>query len=146
MAIITVNGQSFPTPIRGLTEVVSTNVNNGRNANGEMTGERVGRDIYKLDNVEWRWLTKAQWQSMLQAVKNFTFQLMFPDVVNGGFVTLTCYVGDRHCEPYYINSNGDFTFYRSCKMNFIDCGYVSETPNGSVIGTVTDTSSESSEG
>lgn len=145
MALITINGTSFPTPIRGLTEVVSTNVNNGRNANGEMTGERVGRDIYKLDNVEWRWLTKAQWQAMLTAVKNFTFSLTFPDVVNGGFVTLTCYVGDRTCEPYYINSNGDFTFYRSCKMNFIDCGYVSETPSGSTIGVVTD-ENESSEG
>jgi hypothetical protein len=126
MALIVVNGQSFPTPIRGLTEVISTNVNSGRNANGEMVGERVGRDILKLDNVEWRWLTKAQWASMLQAVSGFKFRLTVPDVVNGGFITRTCYVGDRTCEPYYINSEGDFTFYRSCKMNFIDCGYTNE--------------------
>lgn len=126
MAIIVINGQSFPTPIRGLTEVVSTNVNSGRNALGEMVGERVGRDIYKLDNVEWRWLTKAQWQRMLTAVSGFKFHMTFPDVVNGGFCTHLCYVGDRHCEPYYINANGDFTFYRSCKMNFIDCGIIGD--------------------
>lgn len=126
MALIAVNGQAFPTPIRGLTEVISTNVNNGRNAEGEMVGERVGRDIYKLDGVEWRWLTKAQWQAMLTAVADFKFHLTFPDVVNGGFCTHLCYVGDRHCEPYYINANGDFQFYRSCKMNFIDCGIIDD--------------------
>ena len=59
---------------------------------------------------------------MLTAVSGFKFQLTFPDVVNGGFCNHLCYVGDRTCEPYYINSSGDFTFYRSCKMNFIDCG------------------------
>lgn len=122
MALIVIDGQSFPTPIRGLTEVISTNVNSGRNALGEMVGERVGRDIYKLDGVEWRWLTKAQWQSMLQAVSGFKFHMTFPDAVNGGYCTHLCYVGDRTCEPYYINADGDFTFYRSCKMNFIDCG------------------------
>lgn len=126
MATIVINGTSFPTPIRGLTEIVSTNVNTGRNALGEMVGERVGRDIYKLDNVEWRWLTKAQWQTMLQAVSDFKFHMTFPDAVNGGYCTHLCYVGDRHCEPYYINSDGDFTFYRTCKMNFIDCGIVND--------------------
>ena len=127
MATIAINGKSFPTPIRGLTEVVSTNVNDGRNALGEMIGERVGRDIYKLDNVEWRWLTKKQWRDMLEAVSGFKFHMTFPDVVGGTdhgsqFCTHLCYVGDRTCEPYYINDSGDFTFYKSCKMNLIDCG------------------------
>ena len=126
MATIVVNGVSFPTPIRGLTEVISTNVNSGRNALGEMVGERVGRDILKLDNVEWRWLTKEQWASMLQAVSGFKFELTVPNVLTGGFITRTCYVGDRTCEPYYLDASGNFTFYRSCKMNFIDCGFTSE--------------------
>ena len=126
MALITIDGKSFPMPIRGLTEVVSTNVNSGRNALGEMTGERVGRDIYKLDNVEWRWLNKRQWQELLQAVSGFKFHMTFPDVVNGGYCTHLCYVGDRTCEPYYVESNGEFKFYRSCKMNFIDCGIVGD--------------------
>lgn len=117
-----INGTQVPTPKRGLTETVSTNVNSGRNANGEMVGERVGRDIYKLDNVEWMWLTKAQWQAILQLVKDFKFYCEFPDVVNGGYCRHLCYCGDRSCEPYYINSEGDFTYYRSCKMNIIDVG------------------------
>lgn len=126
MALMVIDGHSLPMPIRGLTEVVSTNVNSGRNALGEMVGERVGRDIYKMDNVEWRWLTKDQWQEMLTLVSGFKFHLTFPDVVNGGYCTHLCYVGDRHAEPYYVNSNGDYTFFRTCKMNFIDCGIIGD--------------------
>ena len=126
MALISIDGKSFPMPIRGLTEVVSTNVNSGRNALGEMTGERVGRDIYKLDNVEWRWLNKRQWQELLTAVSGFKFHMTFPDVVNGGYCTHLCYVGDRTCEPYYVTSDGDFMWYKSCKINFIDCGIVGD--------------------
>lgn len=122
MALITINGTSIPVPKRGMTETVSTNVNDGRNALGEMVGERVGRDIYKLDNLEWVWLTKAQWSAMLQLVKDFKFHVTFPDVVNGGYCTHLMYCGDRSAEPYYINADGDFTFYRSCKMNLIDVG------------------------
>lgn len=126
MALLTINGTSLPVPIRGLSETVSTNVNSGRNALGEMVGERVGRDIYKLDNMEWRWLTKEQWKSILNLVKDFKFHATFPDVVNGGYCTHLCYCGDRTCEPYYINSNGDFQYYRSCKMNIIDCGIIDD--------------------
>ena len=126
MALITIEGTSIPVPKRGMAETVSTNVNDGRNSVGEMVGERVGRDIYKLDNLEWVWLTKAQWSAILQLVKKFKFQVTFPDVVNGGYCTHTMYCGDRSAEPYYINANGDFTFYRSCKMNLIDVGLVDE--------------------
>lgn len=129
MAIIVINGTGLPTPIRGLKETVSTNVNSGRNALGEMVGEKVGRDIYKLDAVEWRWLTKAQWSAILRLVadNNFIFKCTFPDAVYGGFCTHWCYCGDRSCEPYYVNSSGDFTFYRSCTMNIIDCGRMDES-------------------
>lgn len=120
---------SLPSPIRGLTEVVSTNVNSGRNANGEMVGEKVGRDIYKLDGVEWRWLTKSQWARILRFFNdNFKFKCTFPDALEkeGAYCTHLCYCGDRSCEPYYVNSNGDFTFYRSCKVNIIDCGIIGD--------------------
>ena len=41
MAIIVIDGHSLPCPVRGLKEVVSTNVNSGRNALGELVGEKV---------------------------------------------------------------------------------------------------------
>ena len=119
---------TIPVPIRGLTEAISTNVNSGRNALGEMVGEKVGRDIYKLDNMEWRWLTKAQWKTILNAVKDFKFYATFPDAreKDGAYCTHLCYCGDRTCEPYYLTSSGDFKFYRSCKMNIIDCGIIDD--------------------
>ena len=126
MALIVIDGTSLPVPKRGMTETISTNVDDGRNAQGEMVGERVGRDIYKLDNLEWVWLNKQQWSNILKLVSGFKFHVTFPDSVNGGFCTHLMYCGDRHAEPYYINSNGDFTFYRSCKMNLIDCGIIDD--------------------
>ena len=87
MALLLINGTAMPVPKRGLTETISTNVDDGRNSVGELVGERVGRDIYKLDNIEWVWLTKAQWQAILTAVKDFKFHATFPDVVNGGYCT-----------------------------------------------------------
>lgn len=126
MALLTINGTAVPTPIRGLTEEVSTNVNSGRNANGELVGEKVGRDIYKLNNMEWRWLTKTQWAEICSLMGNFKFTATFPDMVNGGFCTHLCYCGNRSAEPYYIDGGGDFTRYKSCKVNIIDCGIVGQ--------------------
>ena len=128
MALIAIEGHSLPVPKRGLTEVISTNVNAGRNALGEMVGERVGRDIYKLDNIEWVWLTKAQWAEILQLMSGFKFHVTFPDAMqgNGGYCNHLMYCGDRSCEPYYINENGDFLFYRSCKVNLIDVGVMDD--------------------
>lgn len=123
MALLTINGTAVPTPVRGLTEEVSTNVNSGRAASGELVGEKVGRDIYKL-NMEWHGLTRAQWNQICSLVGDFKFTATFPDMVNGGFCTHLCYCGNRSAEPYYINGSGDFTFYKTCKMNIIDCGII----------------------
>mgnify|MGYP000298626074 CR=1 FL=1 len=59
MAYISVNGYDFPPPKRGAKPTVSTMVDAGRNANGMVVGQRVGRDQYKLDTLEWPWLTDA---------------------------------------------------------------------------------------
>ena len=126
MALLEINGTAVPVPIRGLTEEVSTNVNSGRNAEGELVGEKVGRDIYKLNNMEWRWLTKEQWAQICTLVKDFKFHARFMDVVTGEFTTHLCYCGNRTAEPYYIDSSGNFTRYRSCKMNIIDCGKIND--------------------
>lgn len=48
MAVITINGREFPAPDIGGNLVVATNVSDGKNANGEFVGQKVGRDQYKL--------------------------------------------------------------------------------------------------
>lgn len=122
MATININGMDFPSPIRGLEEIVTDAVNNSRNANGEVIGERVGRTQYKLNNLEWKWLDRDTWARMLQAMSGFFFIATIPDMVTGGWVTLKMYPGDRSAEPYYVDSSGNFTRYLSCKVNIIDCG------------------------
>ena len=103
---IAINGVELPPPKRGITPIVTTVVDSGRNANGTVVGQRVGRDQYKLDGLEWPWLTAAQWSTILRLLKK----------------TLKMYPGDRSAEPYWIDENGKPTHYRNCKVNLIDVG------------------------
>lgn len=136
-SVIRINGEWVPAPKRGLEIVVSTNVNAGRNANGEVIGQVVGRNIYKLNNLEWPLLKEAEWNRIMQLMSGFFFVATFPDPVNGGFVTLKCYPGDRTASPYWLDvgdgkhggTTGDrhVLYYQSCKVNIIDCGIIGST-------------------
>ena len=53
MATITINGKEFPAPDIGGNLVVATNVSAGKNAKGEFVGQKVGRDQYKFDSLQW---------------------------------------------------------------------------------------------
>lgn len=123
---IRVNNVWLPSPVRGLEVIVSTAVNDGRNCNGELIGERVGRDQYKINNLEWRGLTKGQWANILQLISGFTFMCKFADPLRGGWVEVGMYCGDRSCQPYWLDDNGTFKWYESCKVNFIDRGIVNQ--------------------
>ena len=137
-AVFFVNGKPFPPPKRGLQYVVATNVDTGRNANGEVVGQKVGRDIYKLDSLEWSWLEESVWASMLQEFSDFYVSLTFWDMVNSRWLTLKAYPGNRTAEPYWIDTGdvaspnaptgwyGDYRpmYYQNCKVNLIDCGIV----------------------
>lgn len=122
MAYLAINGYELPPCKRGVHVIVSTNVDAGRNADGVVVGQRVGRDIYKIDGLEWSWLTAAQWNSILQAMSDFFFYVTFQDPVSGGSKTVKMYCGDRQGEEYWVDSSGKPTHYRNCKVNLIDTG------------------------
>ncbi len=122
MAYLAINGYELPPPKRGVHVIVTTVVNNGRDANGAVVGQRVGRDQYKIDTLEWPWLTAEQWSSILQAMKNFFFYVTFQDPVSRKPTTIRMYCGDRSGEPYWVDENGTPTHYRNCKVNLIDTG------------------------
>jgi hypothetical protein len=122
MAYITVNGYDFPPPKRGVTPTVSTLVDSGRNANGTVVAQRLGRDQYKIDGLEWPWLPAATWQRMLTILSNFFVYVTFPDPVTGKKKTIKMYPGDRTAEPYWIDDKGNPLFYQNCKVNLVDCG------------------------
>lgn len=122
MAYIAINGYELPPCKRGVSVIVTTVVDSGRDANGAVVGQRVGRDQYKIDGLEWAWLSAEQWESILNAMKDFFFYVTFKDPVSNGSKTVKMYCGDRTAEPYWVDDNDNPTFYRNCKVNLIDTG------------------------
>lgn len=125
-AIITINGKEFPAPQRGLEFIVSTNVNSGRNANGEVIGQVVGRNQNKANNLVWPFLDAQTWAEMLQEFDDFFVIATIPDMVHNTWQTIKMYPGDRSAEPYWIDPFTKLpTHYINCKVNIIDCGELS---------------------
>lgn len=122
MAYLEINGYELPSPKRGVSPIVTTVVDAGRNANGTVVGQRVGRDQYKIDGLEWAWLSAEEWSRILSILSNFFVYVTFPDPVTNERKTIKMYPGDRTAEPYWVDENGNPTFYRNCKVNLIDVG------------------------
>jgi len=122
VAYIAINGHALPPPKRGVNVTVTTVVDAGRNANGVVVGQRIGRDQYKIDALEWPWLTAQQWHDILTWMKDFYFNVTFVDPVSGNVKTLKMYCGDRKGEPYYLDGQSRPTHYKDCKVNLIDTG------------------------
>ena len=122
MAYLALNGFELPSPKRGVEPIVTTIVDAGRDANGTVVGQRVGRDQYKLNNLEWAWMDAETWSRILSILSDFFVYVTFPDPVTHEFVTIRMYPGDRTAEPYYLDDSGKPTHYRNCRFNLIDTG------------------------
>lgn len=123
-ATIYVNGKAFPSPKRGLNFIVSTLVTTARNANGEVVGQKVGRDQNKLDTLVWPMLDAQTWSDMLKEFDKFFVTVKFPDMVSNEWRTRKMYPSDRSAEPYEVDENGFPTKYINCKVNLVDCGVI----------------------
>ena len=99
MAYLAINGYELPPCKRGVSVIVTTVVDSGRDANGAVVGQRVGRDQYKIDGLEWAWLTAAQWERILSILSNFFVYVEFNDPVTNKRKTIRMYCGDRTGEP-----------------------------------------------
>lgn len=122
MATITINGREFPAPDIGGNLVVSTNVSAGKNAKGEFIGQKVGRDQYKVDALQWKFLDAKTWADMLREFDKFVVTAKIPDMVNNRFLTIQMYPGNRTATPVEFDIFGMPTRYRDCKVNIVDCG------------------------
>ena len=122
MAYLAINGQELPPCKRGVSVVVTTLVDSGRNANGVVVGQRIGRDQYKIDGLEWPWLTAEQWKQILSLLSGFFVYVTFQDPVTLDLKTIKMYPGDRTAEPYWVTAEGAPTHYTNCKVNLIDTG------------------------
>ena len=123
-SFLNVNGYDFPCPKVGFQYIISSTVNAGRNANNAVIGQRVGRDLYKLNSMSWAMLEPETWQMMLRAVEDFYIPVTFEDYRTGELITITMYPGDRTATPLFVDENTHkITKYENCKFNLIDAGW-----------------------
>ncbi len=122
MAVITINGKEFPAPDLGANLVVATNVSDGKNALGEFVGQKVGRDQYKFDSLQWKLLDAATWAAILQEFDRFVVSARIPDMVHNCFIDHPDVSGKPDGNPVAFDSDGLPVLYRDCKVNLIDCG------------------------
>lgn len=122
-SFLNVNGYDFPCPRVGFSYTLSTAVNDARNVNGAFIGTVVGRELIKLDQMEWAALEPKVWQRMLKAIEPFCVPVTFEDYRTGKPITITMYPGDRQATPLFVDAKTHkVTLYENCKFNLIDCG------------------------
>lgn len=122
-SFLRVNGVDFPCPKVGFNYIITSTVSGGRNADNVAVGQKVGRDLFKLNAMEWSALEPEVWQKMLRAVEPFYVPVTFEDYRTGEPITIIMYPGDRTAEPLFADKNTHkVTKYRNCKFNLIDSG------------------------
>lgn len=123
-SFLNVNGYDFPPPRRGFSWTITTTVNGGRNENNAVIGQRVGRDLYKLSNLEWVGLNPETRKMMLDAIKPFYVPVTFEDMANPGhLITIIMYPGDRSGKPLFVDRLTHMvTKDETLSFNLIDAG------------------------
>lgn len=102
-AFLNVNGYDYPCPRYGFQYTISTIVDAGRNVNGAVVGQRIGRDLYKLDQLQWACLEPAQRMMILQSLEPFYVPVTFEDFRTGQPITIIMYPGDRTGKPLFVD-------------------------------------------
>ena len=121
-SFLNVNGLDFPCPRVGFNYIISTTVDGGRNSNNAVVGQRIGRDSFKLNGLEWNMLDAQTWQEMLKALEPFYVPVTFEDYRTGQPITITMYHGDITATPLFVDPiTHEITKYQNCKVNLIDC-------------------------
>lgn len=124
--LLIINGVAVPPPRQGMDIITSQAVDSGRNANGTVVGQLVGRKLYKINNISWNGLTPEQWDEIKQALEPFYVKVTFTDDQNIRR-TITMYHGDITAEPFYMNEDNQmYLRFKTCKFNLIDCGIPGE--------------------
>lgn len=111
----------YPDKDSGL-QTISTMVDSARTVDGVMRGERVGRDVNKIE-LSWSVLTPDDWTNILRLLQNFIVTVRYFDMVVNNWVVKKFYCSDRSARPYLINtSTGRPKYYVNCNVNLIDVG------------------------
>lgn len=118
--LLIINGEQMPYPDMGMEIQEITNVDGARNAHGTVVGQKVGRNIWKINNLQWSSLTPKEWQKIKKAIAPFFVKVTFTADDNQRH-TVTMYPGDRSSKPFMV-SGLSYQRFMECKFNLIDCG------------------------
>lgn len=104
--------------------LTATIVDSGRNANGVVVGQKVGRDQQKLNSLQWAYMDAETWSSLLQEFEDgFFVTVTYPDMVHNTWTTRKMYPGDRTAKPFHLDEDTGLPLdYLDCRVNLIDCG------------------------
>lgn len=119
--LILINGVALPPPVRDFEIVRSQAVDSGRNANGAVVGQLVGRKLWKLNNLHWRGLDAQTWAEVQNLLSGFFVDVTFTGDDNQRH-TVKMYPGDTAGKPFQLNGYY-YDIYEDCKFNLIDCGW-----------------------
>lgn len=122
-SFLNVSGYDYPCPRYGFQYIISTVVDAGRNVNGTVVGQRIGRDLYKLDQLQWVGLKPEQRMIILKSLEEFYVPVTFQDCLTGMPITIKMYPGDRTCKPLFADEISHMvTHDELLAFNLIDCG------------------------
>ena len=123
-SFLNVNGYDYPCPRYGFKYIVSTMVDAGRNLNGAVIGQKIGRDIFKLDALEWVGLYPETRMMILQSLNPFYVPVTFEDYRTGSPITIMMYPGDRTGKPLFTDRITHMvTQDETLSFNLIDCAW-----------------------
>lgn len=122
-SFLNINGYDMP-PVRvGFEWVLSDVVDAGRNLNATVIGQRVGRQLYKLQNISWVGLSPETRRMILAALEPYFVPVTFEDYRTGLPITITMYPGDRTGKPLFADKITHMvTKDETLSFNLIDAG------------------------
>lgn len=118
--ILLVNGQALPDP-KAITwglQDLDDDEGTGRNANGDMSRDRVARKR-KL-TIQWGILSTSDLSFILNAIKDEFFTVKYLDAEDGKARTSTMYVGDRSAPMLMRDIYTGEWLWQSLSANFIE--------------------------
>jgi hypothetical protein len=119
-ALVSVGGFDFPEPST-YNATTATIVDSGRNVQGRVIGAVVRPDVAKVE-LTWKYLTAAQWASVLSLFTNsFYNDVRFLNQVTNSYDTRVMYVSDRTAGIFRRDpQTGDVMGYTNCSLSLVE--------------------------
>ena len=119
-ALVSIGGFEFPEPST-YNATTSTIVDSARNVSGYVVGSVVRSDVAKVE-LSWKYLTAAQWASVLSLFTNsFYNDVKFLNQATNSYTTRTMYVSDRTAGMWRRDpQTGAVMGYTNCVLSLVE--------------------------